>query len=121
MRFQVSDLVGIPYKMHGRDENGLDCFGLIWLIAKRNGTSIPDPWYRGFDSSLIKLAAQMSVEKIESLEPGCVIEMEKDGRMHLGYALDCENMIHATHNEGVIVENIVNYTAIGYYRFNGNG
>ena len=105
--------------MHGRDESGLDCFGLIWLIAYRNGTPIPDVWYKGFDPSLMGLADQMAVEKCE-FQPGCVIEMEKDSRLHLGYALDNERMIHATHNEGVIVENIVNYKVKGYYQFNGN-
>jgi cell wall-associated NlpC family hydrolase len=114
----VSDLVGLPYKVHGRDESGVDCFGLIWIIAFRNKTPIPYPWYKGFKPSLMGLADQMNVEKIEKLEAGCVIEMEvKEERLHLGYALDTERMIHATHNEGVIVENISNYNVKGYYRF----
>jgi cell wall-associated NlpC family hydrolase len=112
----LSDLVGIPYRDHGRNESGLDCFGLIWLIAFRNGTPIPDPWYRGFDPSLMKLAEQMNVEKCE-FHPGCVIEMEKDGRLHLGYALDGERMIHATHNEGVVVEPIDGDHVKGYWKY----
>ena len=115
----VADLVGIPYVRHGRDECGLDCFGLIWLIAKRNGTPIEDPWYRGFDPSLIRLADQMDVERTDGLKPGCVIEMEKDGRLHLGYALDGKKMIHAAINEGVIVEDIGRYPVKGYWTFTG--
>ena len=116
---KVADLVGIPYARHGRDECGLDCFGLIWLIAKRNGTPIEDPWYRGFDPSLIRLADQMDVERTDGLRPGCVIEMEKDGRLHLGYALDERRMIHAAINEGVIVEDIGRYPVKGYWTFTG--
>ena len=113
-----TDLIGIPYKPHGRDESGIDCFGLIWLIAFRRGTPIPDPWYKGFDPELIKLADQMEVHKIDDLIPDCIIEMEKEGRLHLGYALDTEQMIHATINEGVVVEQIGKYTIKGFYQFN---
>jgi hypothetical protein len=112
-----SDLVGLPYKPHGRDESGLDCFGLILLIADRNGTPIPDVWYKGFNPSLIGLAGQMNVEKIDALQAGCVIEMEVDGRLHLGYALDAQQMIHTTASDGVIVEEIGTYPIKGYWKF----
>ena len=114
----VSDLVGIPYKLHGRDESGLDCYGLIWLIAKRNGTPIKDPPYKGFDPSLSKLADYVGLKKINELQAGCVLQIEKDNRLHLGYATDDERMIHCTHNEGVIVENIKSYFVKGFYKFN---
>jgi cell wall-associated NlpC family hydrolase len=112
----VSDLVGLPYKVHGRGESGIDCFGLILLIACRNGTPIPDVWYKGFNPSLVKLAEQMNVEKT-GLQAGCIIEMEKGGRLHLGYSLDDKRMIHATANEGVIVESIGKYTVKGCWKF----
>jgi hypothetical protein len=113
----VSDLIGLPYKGHGRDETGLDCFGLIYLIAKRNGTPIKDPVYKSFDPSLIKLADYVGFKQIDNFEIECVLEIEKDCRLHLGYSLDHERMIHCTHNEGVIVENITNYQVKGYYKF----
>jgi cell wall-associated NlpC family hydrolase len=112
----LSDLVGLPYRDHGRDESGLDCFGLIWLIAMRNGTPIPDPWYEKPDPSLVKLADQMNVERCE-FRPGCIIEMVRKNRLHLGYALDGDKMIHCTSNEGVVVENIDRDHAKGYYQF----
>ena len=112
----VADLVGIPYARHGRDECGLDCFGLIWLIAKRNGTPIEDVWYRGYDPELVRLADAIGLERCEPA-PGCVVQMEKDGRLHLGYALDGNRMIHASLNEGVIVEDIGRYPVKGYWTF----
>jgi hypothetical protein len=117
---ELSDLVGLPFKPHGRDEKGIDCFGLVWLIARRRGTPVKDAWYEGFNPELIKLADQMEVSKIPELKPDCIIEMEKDGRLHLGYAIDMDRMIHATINEGVIVENIGKYPVKGYYAFNKN-
>jgi len=112
----LSDLIGIPYKIHGRDENGLDCFGLIWLIAKRKGTPIKDPFYKGFDPSLMDMAEYVGLIKTDFFI-GCVLEIEKDNRIHLGYSIDNERMIHCTHNEGVIVEEIVKYKVKGYYKF----
>jgi hypothetical protein len=111
------DLIGLPYKVHGRDESGLDCFGLILLIASRNGTPLKDPVYRGFDPSLAGLADQIGLRKIDKFRAGCVLEIEKDGRLHLGYALDDERMIHAAYNEGVTVEDIAKYSVKGYYGF----
>jgi hypothetical protein len=113
----ISDLVGLPYKVHGRDESGLDCFGLIYLIGKRSGTPIKDPVYKGFDPSLVKLADEIGLVQMDKLEAGCILEIEKDNRLHLGYALDKESMIHCTHNEGVIVEKVVRYKVKGYYKF----
>jgi len=112
----VSDLIGLPYKVHGRGESGLDCFGLIWLIAKRNGTPIKDPAYKGFDPSLAKLADYVGLKKCE-FQAGCVLEIEKEGRLHLGYAIDQERMIHCAINEGVIVEDIFKYNVKGCYKF----
>ena len=112
----VSDLVGLPYKVHGRDETGIDCFGLIWLIALRNGTPIKDVYYKGFSPELMCFAEQMNVEKC-ALQPGCVVEIEKGGRLHLGYALDNKMMVHATRSDGVVVENIDKYNVKGYYKF----
>ena len=113
----LSDLIGIPYKQHGRDESGLDCFGLIWLIAFRLDKPILDIRNKSFDPSLMKLADQMNVKKIDALEPGCVIEMVKDGRLHLGYAIDKDRMIHSTTNEGVIVEPVGTYSIMGFWAF----
>ena len=115
----VADLVGIPYARHGRDERGLDCFGLIWLIARRNGTPIEDVWYGGFDPSLMRLADRVGAERADGPRAGRVIEMEKDGRLHLGYAIDEKRMIHASLNEGVIVEDIGAYPVKGCWAFAG--
>lgn len=35
-------LVGTPFRLHGRNERGLDCLGLAWLAARRCGVDLPD-------------------------------------------------------------------------------
>jgi len=40
----VNSLIGIPYKRLGRDESGLDCWGLVMLCTERLGLRRPpDP------------------------------------------------------------------------------
>jgi hypothetical protein len=114
---ELADLIGIPYKPHGRGEKGIDCFGLIWLIARRRGTPIPDMWYEKSDPALMSLAGLMKVHKLSRREEGCVIEMEDKGRLHLGYAIDGKRMIHVTMRDGVCVDDIGILPVRGYYGF----
>jgi len=118
MKIKIDDLIGIPYKVHGRDESGLDCYGLIWLIAKRNKTPLKDPIYKGFHPELMVLAEYVGLKHCE-FKVGCVLEIEKEGRLHLGYSIDNERMIHCTINEGVIVEEIEYFNVKGYFDFAG--
>ena len=38
----VSDLIGVPYKEHGRTKEGFDCWGLVMEVARRVGVELPD-------------------------------------------------------------------------------
>jgi cell wall-associated NlpC family hydrolase len=113
---RYDDLIGVPYKAHGRGEDGLDCFGLILVIAKRLGKSMPDVWYERGDPALMSLAERMGVHKTEACAPGRIIEMERFRRLHLGYAIDDGRMLHATF-EGVRVDAIGIYPIRGCYAF----
>lgn len=50
----INSLLGIPYKHNGRDENGLDCWGLVYLFFKKlayklpvdDGKKIDENWYK---------------------------------------------------------------------------
>lgn len=33
--------IGIPYKLHGRDFNGCDCYGLVYLYFSEHGYTLP--------------------------------------------------------------------------------
>ena len=38
-----SDLIGVSFKNHGRDvKTGLDCYGLVMEVFKRNGVILPE-------------------------------------------------------------------------------
>ena len=39
-----SDLLGVPFLRHGRDEKcGMDCLGLVLTVTERMGVDFPDP------------------------------------------------------------------------------
>ena len=38
----ISDLIGVKYKLHGRDKNGMDCYGFVLEVEKRMGKIMPD-------------------------------------------------------------------------------
>jgi hypothetical protein len=63
------------------------------------------------------LAEQIGLKKIDVFQAGCVLEILKNGRLHIGYAIDDNKMIHCVLNEGVIIEEIKNYDVKGYYLF----
>lgn len=56
MDINYDDLIGTPFKNHGRGDGGYDCYGLVKEVFKRYGINIPE-YDADFDDS----------EKINSL------------------------------------------------------
>lgn len=103
---KIDDLIGVPYKNNGRDLNGLDCYGLVLLIAGRNGIKIPDIQYADYDLKLSdEYAPTLPVKETNVLEENTILEMEYKGTLHLGIVLNKKEFIHAT-KRGVRINKI---------------
>ena len=120
----VKDLIGIPYKPHGRDLSGMDCYGVVIEMMKRQGKNIPDVFYGDTKketnvSVLQSLEAVIPNTKLDKPEEGAVVELLVNGQpSHVGVCLGDGTFIHAMEKIGVVMEPLYRYKKRirGYYR-----
>jgi len=120
----VKDLVGIPYKPHGRDSSGMDCYGVVMELMRRQGKNIPDFFYSDTKnatniSTLQSIEAYIPNTKLDKPEEGAVVELLVFGQpSHVGVCLGDGTFIHAMEKIGVIIEPLYRYRSKikGYYR-----
>lgn len=54
MTVDYSDLIGVPFVSGGRSkEEGLDCYGLVLEVYKRNGIALPEYYTESYDSKIV--------------------------------------------------------------------
>lgn len=112
---EINDLIGIPYKDHGRDKSGFDCYGLAIEAARRFGYRLNDVIYENHDIELsARNAPTLNVTPIEAPRAGAVIEMETGGELHIGICLNGREFIHMT-RQGCRVNQIGAIKIRGYY------
>ena len=107
--------LSIPFKDRGRDENGVDCFGLVQMIY-RDEFEIQLPSYIEMNENEKDKKAichAINSEKklsgwLETTNPkfGNLIILNLLGRpLHLGVMLDNSSFIHCMKGKGTIIEN----------------
>ncbi len=113
-----TDLIGIPYKEHGRSkEEGFDCYGLVLECFRRAGTPLADLDYRSPSFTLSQAdgaKAGLNVRQVPSPKPGRIIEMDYNGKVHIGYLADMNNVLHAT-ERGVRLSALAALKVRGFY------
>lgn len=112
----VSDLIGIPYKEHGRDLSGLDCYGLAIIVERRFGKELKDVIYENHNAELSEQwAPLLNVRRTDIITEGSLIEIRVGSTLHIAVALDSQTMIHATVNQGVRISKIAAYKIASVY------
>lgn len=111
----VSDLIGISYKEHGRNKSGFDCYGLAMEVEKRFGIDLPDFDYTNhsdmfFERTTQDCLAKYNVKRIPILVEGALIlfENSKGQKNHIGVYIGDEYVIHCNKN-GVHLTKINNF------------
>ena len=114
--YSIDDLIGIPYREHGRDKDGYDCYGLCIEVARRMGYALNDAAY---DTHALALAdthrATLNVHPIPDIVEGALLEIDAGGELHIGIAINSRQMIHATYTQGVRVSPCRAYCIRGIY------
>lgn len=115
---QLNDLLGVPYKDHGRDINGMDCYGLAIEVSRRYGYRLDDVLYDDHD---IRLSDEhkptLNVSPINAPEAGAIIEMQYGSELHIGVCINKREFIHMT-RAGCRISPIGVYKVRGYYGVN---
>ena len=119
---EVNDLIGAPYKDHGRDMSGYDCYGLCIEVARRAGYRLDDVYYEDHHVRLSnQYAPTLNVHRIQEPKEGALLEMEThtEGRteLHLGVCLNETEFIHMT-RLGCRVNRIGTFKVRGMYGIN---
>lgn len=124
---ELRDLIGVPYKVHGRTkEEGFDCYGIAIEVYKRAGLSIPDVFYTNTECTENEKTASILVNGIphtvlKKPELYCIIGLLVNKRFtHIGIYIGDGEMIHATTNCGVCIQKLARWQnrIAGYFKVN---
>jgi len=122
----VKDLIGIPYKDHGRDNSGMDCYGITIEVLRRFGKTMPDVFYADTNNKTNEEVLRVLEKGIPNInikfpEEGAVVEIIVMGQpSHVGVCLGDGTFIHALKKIGVVIEPLFKYEKKirGFYRVN---
>ncbi len=138
-KIKYADLIGVPFLNHGRDpEKGLDCYGLVTEIYKRQGIKIPEydaEWndaekINGYieDATASSVWEEIPPEKIEENIP-CVLAIRlaaPPGMVnHTGVYIGGRKFIHTRERAGGVCIDCIDGPAwrriiVGFYKYVGD-
>lgn len=132
----ANNYVGVPYKENGRDCDGCDCYGLVWLVYKEAlGINLPLYDYTYSHETPATEIAEMiqagakgadwqQLGKSEPLEPGDVLLFRHIGDgQHIGLYVGESQMLHTDRGHDAVVVDLGSAKwqsrIIGTYRHTG--
>ena len=114
----LDDLYGCPFKLHGRDLSGFDCYGLVIEVEKRLGRTLKDlhaeytedNYLQKLDENAESFIKDMELIKTEQPVLGDIILfLDKNGcSVHVGVYLKRDDFIHCD-GQGVHIDNLESY------------
>jgi cell wall-associated NlpC family hydrolase len=92
------DLLIVPYKANGRDERGMDCYGLVIELCKRNGVYLKDLAYvKDIPAEqLYDFVTQFGAIEVDIPRAGLIAQWNYGGHLHVGYMVSKKVCIHMT-------------------------
>lgn len=124
---KLSKYIGIPYKLNGRDIDGTDCLGLVWIYLKDQGITIPDGDDLTIDETWQGNAESRFIAALDAI--ACRVESPKKNDIvllhyckqwaHIGVMLDNQYMLHLPNEQGserALVDGYGKHRIIGFWR-----
>jgi cell wall-associated NlpC family hydrolase len=112
----VNKYKGIPYHHAGRDLNGLDCLGLVYLFYKDCGIKIPDgdgkpypkDWYKEDPERYVRgISHYGNPAPLDELKPLDLVYFRMFKYIsHTGIMIDSEYFIHIHQNSVVHISHL---------------
>ncbi len=114
----ADDLVGIPYKHNGRNKNGLDCWGLVYLFFKELGIELPkndgeyvhQKWYKmdpdRYERGLESLGKEVGHYRHLQLLDIPYFRLYRNVITHSGVMIGDNQFIHVLINKEVSITNL---------------
>ena len=109
----INDLLGIPFKDNGRDRDGIDCYGLVLLVAKeQHGVDLPD-WQVDSTAQNVVDSVVATLNNTDIAKVADEIEVPEDwacvsvARKYLPYHLGiyvANGVLHTSRTAGVIYQ-----------------
>lgn len=120
--------IGLPYASNGRDESGIDCWGLVRLFYKQEYNidlpSYTEDYSGAYDTRILDMMDQYknNWSQVETPEPGSVIVFNILGEpFHVGIYIGEGKFIHARDGKDSVVESVESpkwkKRIEGYYKY----
>lgn len=128
----VTEYIGLPFKVKGRDAKGVDCYGLVRLVlSERYGKALPsfsDGYTDMEDRALLACLVDahkpmINAERVVEPIPGDVVVIKYCGYpCHLGLYVGGGMMLHVEAGKNAALDRLDSYRMKnrieGYYRVN---
>jgi cell wall-associated NlpC family hydrolase len=111
------EYLNIPFKFRGRDKQGTDCLGLMWMYLRSRGYVIPDrdglpmlhdnqeDFLERAIKGLQKIGEQVNVPQNDDI----VLMNLPGGYTHIGVVVSNDQMLHVLKDRPSVVEPIRKY------------
>lgn len=93
-----TELLGVPYKLGGRDGDGMDCYGMAMAAARIAGYDLPDFDYERLSALRPLFPFRRAAKPFE----GCFAEIRKP--LHCGIYVNRRDIIHICEKHGARID-----------------
>ncbi len=112
MSIELRDLIGKPFRLHGRGPDAYDCYGLAIEVLRRYGKTLPDAYYQDAsrENNALVIAdyiATHCMPLVDSWREGDLIVIRVAGKpSHIGVYIGDGMYIHSSRSSGVKIESV---------------